>query len=299
MKLTTSHHLSQGRRGRAGHSNLSLEVNTDQFGLSGSDQSNTSYTTITPSPPLILRIKTSLSRELKTPIMWLLLQVRLSFVESRRWGETCDGRTEMTNITGDTVSTSSHYQVITVKTIWFWNNNFPPQEKFQLPLEFENNKVNHDLRFFFNKPVWCSWTFPVKNQTQTHQLLEPLLSIEVTWLWLKFIVRIERKPQQRLTLRRCKWWLNIPAQVGVRIQQTGAGGSSYPLSLSTSLARMRRRERQEARSQRWSAQWLLTGAEHPCWTCTIISSHSVEERSVRPAVFRPKLDKDREEMDLC
>ena len=53
------------------------------------------------------------------------------------------------------------------------NSNFPPQEKIQLPLEFENNKLNHDLRFFFNKPVWCSWTFPVKNQTtQTHQLLE-------------------------------------------------------------------------------------------------------------------------------
>ena len=36
------------------------------------------------------------------------------------------------------------------------NSNFPPQEKIQLPLEFENNKLNHDLRFFFNKPVWCS-----------------------------------------------------------------------------------------------------------------------------------------------
>ena len=141
---------------------------------------------------------------------------------------------------------SSHYQVITVKTIWFWNNNFPPQEKFQLPLEFENNKVNHDLRFFFNKPVWCSWTFPVKNQTQTHQLLEPLLSIEVTWLWLKFIVRIERKPQQRQTLRRCKWWLNIPAQVGVTILQTYAGGTSSPQSPRDMFAHARR-PRQEAR----------------------------------------------------
>ena len=157
--------------------------------------------------------------------MWLLLQVRLSFVRSwggDMWRQNWDDK----HYRGDTVSNSSHYQVITVKTIWFWNNNFPPQEKFQLPLEFENNKVNHDLRFFFNKPVWCSWTFPVKNQTQTHQLLEPLLSIEVTWLWLKFIVRIERKPQQRATLRSCKWWLNIPAQVRVRILQTGAGGTS-------------------------------------------------------------------------
>ena len=186
---------------------------------------------------------------------------------------------------------SSHYQVITVKTIWFWNNNFPPQEKFQLPLEFENNKVNHDLRFFFNKPVWCSWTFPVKNQTQTHQLLEPLLSIEVTWLWLKFIVRIERKPQQRPTLRRCKWWLNIPAQAGVRILQTGAGGISppCPLSLSLHLPGTHALAR-KTRSQKPEVVSSVTGAEHPCQTCTIISSHS-DWRSVRPAVFRPSLDK--------
>ena len=173
---------------------------------------------------------------------------------------------------GDTVSTSSHYQVITVKTIWFWNNNFPPQEKFQLPLEFENNKVNHDLRFFFNKPVWCSWTFPVKNQTQTHQLLEPLLSIEVTWLWLKFIVRIERKPQQRPTLRRCKWWLNIPAQARVRILQTGPGGSyATPLSPSLHLAGTHARLT-KTRSQKTEVVSSVTGTEHPRQTCTIISS---------------------------
>ena len=190
------------------------------------------------------------------------------------------------------MSTSSHYQVITVKTIWFWNNNFPPQEKFQLPLEFENNKVNHDLRFFFNKPVWCSWTFPVKNQTQTHQLLEPLLSIEVTWLWLKSLWELKGSLNKgRLYAGRCKWWLNIPAQAGVKILQTGAGGSP-PLHLP---ARMRWRERQEARSQRWSAQWVgLNILARPA-----PSSPVTQWRSVRPAVFRPNLDKDGAEMDLC
>ena len=194
---------------------------------------------------------------------------------------------------GDTVSTSSHYQVITVKTIWFWNNNFPPQEKFQLPLEFENNKVNHDLRFFFNKPVWCSWTFPVKNQTQTHQLLEPLLSIEVTWLWLKFIVRIERKPQQRPTLRRCKWWLNIPAQARVRILQTGPGGSYTSLPLSPPRWHACAPDEDKKPEDRGGqlSDWDWTSSPDLHHHLQSVRESGGAPRSVRRAVFRPSRDK--------
>ena len=134
------------------------------------------------------------------------------------------------------VPTSSQTLVITVGTIWFWNDNFPPEEKFQLPLEFENNKVNHDLRFFFNEPVWCSWTglnFPSEESNNSDPSI--VGASFVYWSDMTLIKVHCENWKEASTKGDCveqsKWWLNIPAQVGVTIRQTDAGGTSSHLPL--------------------------------------------------------------------
>ena len=116
----------------------------------------------------------------------------------------------------------SHYLVITVPTISVGNNNFPPQEKFQLPLEFENNKVNHDLRFFFNEPVWCSWTglnFPSEESNNSDPSI--VGASFVYWSDMTLIkVHCENWKEastKEESTQLVSEWLNIPAQVGVTI----------------------------------------------------------------------------------